>query len=96
MPKTFLLTNEFPPMQTGIARMMGEIADALRPVFGTAGPVVIFPSSGTGALEAAIVNSLKPGDRVLMFETGQFATLWRKLAARLGVIVDFIPGAIIT
>ncbi len=74
------------------ARMMGEIAEGLRPVFGTAGPVIIYPSSGTGAWEAAIVNTLAPRDRVLMFETGQFATLWRKVAERLGLVVDFVPG----
>jgi alanine-glyoxylate transaminase/serine-glyoxylate transaminase/serine-pyruvate transaminase len=53
---------------------------------------VIFPSSGTGAWEAALVNTLSPGDRVLAFETGHFATLWRKMAERLGLQVDFIPG----
>ncbi len=74
------------------ARMMAEIADGLRPVFGTAGPVVIFPSSGTGAWEASIVNTLKPGDRVLMFETGHFAVLWKKVAERFGVVVDFVAG----
>jgi alanine-glyoxylate transaminase/serine-glyoxylate transaminase/serine-pyruvate transaminase len=74
------------------ARMMGEIADGLRPVFGAAGPVVVFPSSGTGAWEAAIVNTLAPGDRVLMFETGHFAALWKKVAERFGVVVDFVPG----
>src|SRR4029077_2095412 len=67
------------------ARLAAEIADGLRPVFGTNGPVIVFPSSGTGAWEAAIVNTLKSGDRVLMFETGQFATLWKRLAGRLGV-----------
>ena len=56
------------------------------------GQVFIFPSSGTGAWEAAIVNTLSPGDRVLMFETGHFGTLWRKLAANFGVTVDFVPG----
>ena len=74
------------------ARMTAEIADGLRQVFGTTGPVVVFPSSGTGAWEAALVNTLKPGDRVLMFETGHFATLWRKMAERLGLVVDFVPG----
>ncbi|HSN91216.1 MAG TPA: aminotransferase class V-fold PLP-dependent enzyme [Anaeromyxobacteraceae bacterium] len=74
------------------ARMMGEIADGLRPVFGTAGPVVIFPSSGTGAWEAALVNTLKPGDRVLAFETGHFAVLWARMAERLGLAVDLVPG----
>lgn len=74
------------------ARMTAEIADGLREVFATAGPVIVFPSSGTGAWEAALVNTLKPGDRVLMFETGHFATLWRKMAERLGLAVDFVPG----
>ena len=69
-----------------------EILDALRPVFATAGPVVIYPASGTGAWEAALVNTLSPGDRVLALETGHFATLWRQLAANLGLDVDFVPG----
>jgi len=50
------------------------------------------PSSGTGAWEAAIVNTLEPGDEVLMFETGHFATLWKKMAERFGLSVDFVPG----
>jgi len=74
------------------ARFAAEILDGLRPVFGTKGPVIIFPSSGTGAWEAAIVNTLKPGDKVLMFETGHFATLWKKMSERLGLSVDFVPG----
>src|SRR6185295_15089642 len=74
------------------ARLATEILDGLRPVFGTQGPVIVFPSSGTGAWEAAIVNTLKPGDKVLMFETGHFATLWKKMAERLGVSVDVVPG----
>ena len=56
------------------------------------GEVVIYPASGTGAWEAALVNSLSAGDRVLMAETGHFATLWRKLAGRLGLEVEFLPG----
>ena len=74
------------------ARMAKEIAEGLGPVFGTKGPVIVFPSSGTGAWEAGIVNTLKPGDKVLMFETGHFATLWKKMAERLGLSVDFVPG----
>jgi len=54
--------------------------------------VVIYPASGTGAWEAALVNSLSPADKVLMCETGHFATLWQKLAARLGLDAEFIPG----
>jgi alanine-glyoxylate transaminase/serine-glyoxylate transaminase/serine-pyruvate transaminase len=64
----------------------------MKKVFKTAGDVVIYPSSGTGAWEAALVNTLSPGDRVLMAETGHFATLWKKLAERLGLAVEFIPG----
>jgi alanine-glyoxylate transaminase/serine-glyoxylate transaminase/serine-pyruvate transaminase len=74
------------------ARLATELFDGLRTVFATSGPVIVFPSSGTGAWEAAIVNTLKAGDRVLMFETGQFAVLWKKLAERLGLVVDFVPG----
>jgi alanine-glyoxylate transaminase/serine-glyoxylate transaminase/serine-pyruvate transaminase len=73
-------------------RLAGEIFEGLGAVFGTAGPVIIFPSSGTGAWEAAIVNTLRAGDRVLMFETGHFATLWKKIAERLGLVVDFVAG----
>jgi alanine-glyoxylate transaminase/serine-glyoxylate transaminase/serine-pyruvate transaminase len=69
-----------------------EVLDGLKPVFGTSGPVVAYPSSGTGAWEAALVNTLSPGDRVLAFETGHFATLWRDLAGNLGLAVDFVPG----
>ena len=64
----------------------------LRTVFGTAGTVVIYPASGTGAWEAAIVNTLRQGDQVLMYETGHFATLWRTMAGRFGLQVDFVPG----
>ncbi|WP_371515685.1 alanine--glyoxylate aminotransferase family protein [Kitasatospora sp. NBC_01300] len=65
---------------------------AIGPVFGTSGPVVIYPASGTGAWEAALVNTLSPGDRVLCFETGQFATLWQEMAQALGLRVDLVPG----
>ena len=56
------------------------------------GEVVIYPASGTGAWEAALVNTLSPGDRMLMYETGHFATLWQKMALRLGLQPDFIAG----
>jgi len=74
------------------ARLGQEVLEGCRAVFKTSGPVIIYPSSGTGAWEAAIVNTLSPGDRVLMAETGHFATLWRQMAARWGIEVDFIPG----
>jgi alanine-glyoxylate transaminase/serine-glyoxylate transaminase/serine-pyruvate transaminase len=64
----------------------------LKPVFGTTGPVIVLPSSGTGAWEAALVNTLSPGDAVLMFETGHFATLWREMAKKLGLEAEFVAG----
>ncbi len=74
------------------ARLAREVLKGLQRVIGTSSPVVIFPSSGTGAWEAALVNTLSPGDTVLMFETGHFATLWKSMAVRLGLRVDFVPG----
>jgi len=74
------------------AALAHEVLDGLRSVFKTAHPVIVFPSSGTGAWEAALVNTLSPGDRVLMVETGHFATLWRNLATRLGLKVDFLES----
>src|SRR5215510_8945993 len=74
------------------ARLTLEILDGLKKIFQTHGPVVIYPASGTGAWEAAIANTLSAGDRVLMFETGHFATLWRAMAERLGLAVEFVPG----
>ena len=74
------------------ATLAREAIDGLQRVFQTAGPVVIYPASGTGAWEAAFVNTLSPGDTVLMVETGYFAALWRDMAVRLGLQVDVIPG----
>ncbi|MGV2866107.1 pyridoxal-phosphate-dependent aminotransferase family protein [Achromobacter sp. AGC39] len=68
------------------------VLEGAKAVFQTQSPVVIFPSSGTGAWEAALVNTLSPGDRVLMVETGHFASLWKKLAGRLGLDVDYIES----
>jgi alanine-glyoxylate transaminase/serine-glyoxylate transaminase/serine-pyruvate transaminase len=68
------------------------VLSGLQAVFQTSGPVVIYPASGTGAWEAAIVNTLSPGDRVLMAETGQFAALWCAMAKRLRLEVEVIPG----
>src|SRR5438105_5045217 len=64
----------------------------VRTVFQTKGPVVIFPGSGSGAWEAALVNTLSSGDRVLAYETGHFSTLWTKVARNLGLVVDYLPG----
>lgn len=71
-----------------------ELLSKVRQVFKTEQPVIIYPASGTGAWEAALVNTLSAGDRVLMFETGHFATLWEKMARRLGLEPEFIglPG----
>jgi alanine-glyoxylate transaminase/serine-glyoxylate transaminase/serine-pyruvate transaminase len=69
-----------------------EVLEGMQRIFRTGHPVIIYPASGTGAWEAALVNTLSPGDRVLMAETGHFATLWRRLAGRLGLEVEFVPG----
>jgi alanine-glyoxylate transaminase / serine-glyoxylate transaminase / serine-pyruvate transaminase len=74
------------------ARLGREVLGGMQEVFRTDGPVVIYPSSGTGAWEAALVNTLSPGERVLAFETGHFATLWRAMAERLGLDVAWVPG----
>jgi alanine-glyoxylate transaminase / serine-glyoxylate transaminase / serine-pyruvate transaminase len=77
------------PEFRALARQL--LADVRR-LCGTARPVAIYPSSGTGAWEAALVNTLSPGERILAFETGHFATLWCQQARRLGLDVDFVPG----
>ena len=74
------------------AELGRAVLEGSQKIFQTAGPVVIFPSSGTGAWEAAIVNTLSHGDKVLMVETGHFATLWRLMAGRFGIEVDFLAG----
>src|SRR5277367_2051312 len=74
------------------AELGKEVVAGMKRVFKTEEMVAIYPSSGTGAWEAALSNTLSPGDRVLMFETGQFASLWRAMAVRLGLDVEFIPG----
>src|ERR1700745_1678467 len=68
------------------------VLEGTKKVCPTSGPVMIFPSSGTGAWEAAIVNTLSPGDKVLMVETGHFATLWKGLAENFKLDVEFLPG----
>jgi alanine-glyoxylate transaminase/serine-glyoxylate transaminase/serine-pyruvate transaminase len=68
------------------------ILSGLREVFQTQGHVIVYPSSGTGAIEASLVNTLSPGDRVIIFETGQFSNIWRQIGERLGLEVDYVPG----
>jgi alanine-glyoxylate transaminase/serine-glyoxylate transaminase/serine-pyruvate transaminase len=74
------------------AKLASEVLEGIRGVFQTAGPVVMYPASGTGAWEAAIVNTLSAGDRVVLFETGHFSQLWRGVAEKFGVQVDYVPG----
>ncbi len=68
-----------------------EVLLGSRRIFKTKGPVLIFPTSGTGAWEASLMNTLSPGDKILMFETGHFATLWANLAKKFDLEVDFVP-----
>lgn len=74
------------------AQLGREVLEGGRSIFKTSGPVIVFPSSSTGAWEAALVNTLSPGDKVLMFETGQFAVLWQSMAKKLGLDVEFVAG----
>ena len=70
------------------ARLTRSILERLGPVFGCAGPIAVYPSSGTGAWEAALVNTLSPGDQVLCCDNGHFARLWGEVARRLGLAVE--------
>jgi alanine-glyoxylate transaminase/serine-glyoxylate transaminase/serine-pyruvate transaminase len=96
VPDRVLRAIDFPTMDhrgPEFAELGKSVLAGMKRVFRTSqGEVVIYPASGTGAWEAALVNSLSAGDRVLMAETGHFATLWQKLAARLGLEVEFLPG----
>jgi alanine-glyoxylate transaminase/serine-glyoxylate transaminase/serine-pyruvate transaminase len=69
-----------------------EVVDGLRDVFQTQGRIAIWPASGTGASEAALINTLSPGDRVLAFETGYFSDAWTAIARRHAIEVDYVPG----
>lgn len=73
-------------------RLGRSVLAGIKTIFQTESTVVIYPASGTGAWEAALVNTLSPGDAVLMCETGHFAALWKKMAERLGLVVQFLPG----
>jgi alanine-glyoxylate transaminase / serine-glyoxylate transaminase / serine-pyruvate transaminase len=74
------------------AALSNEVFEGLRPVFATRSPVIVYTASGTGACEASLVNTLSAGDRVLIFETGHFSGIWRQLAERLGLRVEYVPG----
>src|ERR1700719_785876 len=72
------------------AQLARRCLDGIKTIFKTSKPVIIYTATGTGAWEGALVNTLSPGDRVLMVETGQFAMLWRNMAQRLGLGPEFI------
>src|SRR6201990_2827587 len=74
------------------AKLAKNCLDGIKTIFKTTNPVVIYPATGTGAWEAALVNTLSPGDRVLMVETGQFAALWKRMAEKLGLQPEFIEN----
>ncbi|KAF0674672.1 pyridoxal-phosphate-dependent aminotransferase family protein [Profundibacterium mesophilum] len=74
------------------AEIGGKALEGMREIFGTRERVVIYPASGTGAWEAALANTMSPGDRVLMYETGHFAALWARLAGKLGLDAQVIKG----
>src|SRR6266513_3937689 len=96
VPDRVLRAIDFPTIDhrgPEFATLGKNVLAGMKRVFkSTQGEVVIYPASGTGAWEAGLVNTLSPGDRVLMYETGHFATLWQKMAAKLGLEVEFIVG----
>ncbi len=95
VPERVLRAMDMPTMDhrgPEFALLTLEILKGLKQVFKTSADVVIYPASGTGAWEAALVNTLSAGDKVLMFETGHFATLWQVIANDLGLDVEFVEG----
>src|SRR5881227_2786999 len=96
VPDRVLRAIDFPTIDhrgPEFAQLGKSVLAGMKRVFKTTqGEVVIYPASGTGAWEAALVNTLSPGDRVLMCETGHFATLWQKMAAKLGLEVEFMAA----
>lgn len=96
VPDRILRAIDLPTMDhrgPEFAQLGRSVLAGMKRIFRTdQGEVVIYPASGTGAWEAALVNTMSPGDKVLMAETGQFAALWQRLASRLGLQVEFLPG----
>src|SRR3954464_8372346 len=96
VPDRVLRAIDFPTIDhrgADFAQLGKTVLSGMKRVFKTTqGEVVIYPASGTGAWEAALVNTLSPGDRVLMYETGHFATLWKTMATKLGLEPEFIAG----
>jgi alanine-glyoxylate transaminase / serine-glyoxylate transaminase / serine-pyruvate transaminase len=84
---TALIDHRGPEFQ----KLARRALDGIKTIFKTTNPVIIYTATGTGAWEAALVNTMSPGDRVLMVETGQFATLWKRMAENLGLKPEFIP-----
>ncbi len=74
------------------AKLALAVLEGMRGIFQTSGRVVVYPSSGTGGCEAALVNTLSPGDRVLIFETGNFSQLWQRVAEKIALNVEYVPG----
>src|SRR5262249_56070573 len=72
------------------AKLARRCLDGIKTIFKTTNPVIIYTATGTGAWEASLVNTLSPGDKVLMVETGQFATQWKNMAQKLGLVPEFI------
>ena len=95
VPDRVLRAIDFPTMDhrgPDFAVLGKAVLDGMKRVFKTKGEVVIYPASGTGAWEAALVNTLSAGDSVLMYETGHFAALWQKMALKLGLQAEFLAG----
>jgi alanine-glyoxylate transaminase / serine-glyoxylate transaminase / serine-pyruvate transaminase len=95
VPDRVLRAIDFPTMDhrgPDFALLGREVLEGMKRIFRTRHPVIIYPASGTGAWEAALVNTLSAGDKVLMSETGHFASLWHKMARKLGLEIDLIPG----
>src|SRR5919108_2541473 len=94
VPDRVLRAIDFPTIDhrgPEFAELGKQVLSGMKRVFKTTrGEVVIYPASGTGAWEAALLNALSPGDRVLMYETGHFATLWKNMALKLGLQPEFI------
>jgi len=95
VPDRVLRAMDFPVMDhrsAEFAKLGSEVLEGIRSIFQTASPVIMYPASGTGAWEASLVNTLSPGDRVLLFETGHFSMLWKQVAEKFGIKVDYVPG----
>src|SRR5258706_41253 len=94
VPDRVLRAMDFPVIDhrsAEFASLGAEVLDGVRKIFQTASPVVMYPASGTGAWEAALVNTLSAGDRGLLFQTGHFSNLWRQIAEQFGLKIDYVP-----